>query len=136
MVIVGMCHLQSDHRHHKPGCAEAALRSIGCHHGALNRVRLGQGSVLHCDDLFFVHHTEEQNACVGGSVLEVAVLQFTNQYRTRAAVALGAAFFCTFQFGVFAQVLKQCCGWIVQFGFYDFPTEQKSNLVTRGIHRR
>ena len=97
---------------------------------------LGQGSVFHCDDLFFVHHTEEQNARVGRSVLETAVLQFTNQHRTRAAVALCAAFFRAFQFGLFAQVLKQCCGRIVQFGFYDFPTEQKSDLVTRGIHRR
>ena len=136
MVIVGMCRLQSDHRHHKPGCAEAALRSIGRHHGALNRVWLGQGSVLHRDDLFLVHHTEEQNARVGGCVLETAVLQFTNQHRTRAAVALCAAFFRAFQFGLFAQVLKQCCGRIVQFGFYDFPTEQKSDLVARGIHRR
>ena len=86
--------VQREQRHHETGSAEAALRAVALEHGLLRRVQcaIGAGQVLYREHGAAVDGTEQPDAAVDRTQLQLPVVEFAQHHRAGAAVALGAAF--------------------------------------------
>src|SRR5947207_956643 len=100
--------VQREQRHHKAGCAKAALRAMAVDERLLDRMQRAiiASQALDGDQLLAVERRDKLNARIDRAKSHAAVLELADDDGTCAAIALGTAFLRTGATQILAQILK------------------------------